>query len=259
MDTIPLPPHADAPTPKVPSPREPRRLPAESGASFWGEGWRIFNAAPVQWILILVVYLVISVCLQFIPVIGGIAHIVLTPVLVGGMMLGCHALARGEPLTVAHLFAGFKDARFGALAILGLILLALSFAFGIFLFFGMLMTFGMSGLSAIAMQGDIWAMPGVLGAGLFALIAIALIGGALIAMASWFAPALVVLDGAEPMSALKQSFAASWANMGAFLIYGLIFIGLAIVASIPFGLGWLVLGPMIAGSCYASWRQIFSA
>jgi hypothetical protein len=258
LDTTPLP-LADAPASNVQGPREPRRLPAGSGASFWGEAWRIFNAAPVPWILMLIVYVLISLCLEIIPVIGGLAHIVLTPVLIGGMMLGCHALARGETLSVTHLFAGFRDGRVGPLAILGLMMLALLIVFGIFLFFGMLMTFGMSGLSALAGQGDPWAMPGVLGAGLFALLAIALIGGALIAMAYWFAPALVVLNGEEPMNALKKSFAASWTNMGAFLIYGLIFIGLAILASIPLGLGWLVLAPMIAGSCYASWRQIFSA
>ena len=62
----------------------------------------------------------------------------------------------------------------------------------------------------------------------------------------------------EPFVALQRSFGACWMNFGAFLIYGLIYIALAIVASIPFGLGWLVLAPMIAGSCYAGWRQIFS-
>jgi hypothetical protein len=35
-------------------------------------------------------------------------------------------------------------------------------------------------------------------------------------------------------------------------------IGLAIVASIPFLLGWIVLGPMLVGSCYAGWRTIFA-
>ena len=32
---------------------------------------------------------------------------------------------------------------------------------------------------------------------------------------------------------------------------------LAFVASIPFGLGWLVLGPVIAASLYTSYRDIF--
>jgi uncharacterized membrane protein len=47
--------------------------------------------------------------------------------------------------------------------------------------------------------------------------------------------------------------------MGATLVYGLIWIGLAIVASIPFGLGWIVLAPVMAGSWYASWRETFDA
>jgi uncharacterized membrane protein len=80
----------------------------------------------------------------------------------------------------------------------------------------------------------------------------------LVAMAYWFAPALVVLNGEAPIAALRKSFAASMHNIGAFLLYGIIYIGLAIVASIPMGLGWLVLGPMVVGSCYAGWRTIFS-
>ena len=93
-----------------------------------------------------------------------------------------------------------------------------------------------------------------------AMLVVALIGvtlALLAAMAYWFAPALVVLNGEPPIAALQKSFAASWRNIGAFLLYGLIYIGLAIVATIPMGLGWLVLGPMLVGSCYAGWRTIF--
>ena len=92
-------------------------------------------------------------------------------------------------------------------------------------------------------------------------IVVQLIGAtlaALVAMAYWFEPALVVLNGEPPVAALQKSFAASWRNIGAFLLYGLIYIGLAIVATIPMGLGWLVLGPMLVGSCYAGWRTIFA-
>jgi len=58
---------------------------------------------------------------------------------------------------------------------------------------------------------------------------------------------------------MKASFEACLANLGPLLVYGLVYIGLAIIASIPLGLGWLVLGPMMAGSCYASWRRVFAA
>jgi len=235
----------------------PRQLPAGNGWSFWAEAWRIFSAAPGTWIVILIVYVLISIALAIIPVVGSLAHIVLTPVFAGGIMLGCDALARGEPLTLRHLFEGFTNPRFGSLAILGLILLALAILIGIIMFFGMLMTLGMSGLGALAGQGDPLDAMAAMGTGFLVLLLVALSAGLLIAMAYWFAPALVVLNGEEPMAALQKSFAACLANFTPFLVYGLIYIGLAIVASIPLGLGWLVLAPMIAGSCYASWRQIF--
>jgi len=256
METL-TPPIAPPPAEYPRGAPEPRRLPAGEGVTFWSEAWRIFSAAPGVWILILIVYVAIAVVLGLIPVVGNIAHIVLTPVFTGGAMLGCHALARGEPLTLGHLFAGFQDRRFGPLAVLGLMLLALTILFGIVMFFGLLMTFGMSGLSALSRQSDPLAFLGAIGGGFFALVAIGLVGGFLIAMAYWFAPALVVLNGEEPLMALRKSFSANVENVGAFLIYGLIYIGLAILATMPLGLGWIVLAPMIVGSCYAGWRQIF--
>jgi hypothetical protein len=42
-----------------------------------------------------------------------------------------------------------------------------------------------------------------------------------------------------------------------FILYGVILFLLAIAASIPFGLGWLVLGPTMAGSLYAGYRDVF--
>jgi len=43
------------------------------------------------------------------------------------------------------------------------------------------------------------------------------------------------------------------------LIYSLLGLVFAIVASIPFGLGWFVLLPVFAGSVYASYKDIFEA
>jgi uncharacterized membrane protein len=78
-------------------------------------------------------------------------------------------------------------------------------------------------------------------------------------MAYWFAPALVMLRGDEPVTALKASFNACLVNIGPMLIYSIIGVVLAIVATIPFGLGWLVLGPVFAASIYTSYKDIFGA
>ena len=103
------------------------------------------------------------------------------------------------------------------------------------------------------------ALFGSLGMTAIVMVPIALVASAAILMAYWFAPVLVVLNGEQPIAALQKSFRACWTNLAAMAVYGLIFIGLAIVASIPFGLGWLVLGPVMAGSWYASWRETFDA
>jgi len=114
-------PPADAPTSAAPP---PRKLPAADGIGWWSESWRIFCAAPGTWLGIFVLFIVISVALVLVPVVGSLIHTVLTPVFAGGAMLGCHALARGEPLRVGHLFEGFQHGRLAPLCILGLIWLA---------------------------------------------------------------------------------------------------------------------------------------
>jgi len=245
----------------APAVREPRSLPAGTGASWWGEGWRIFSVSPWWWILIVIVFLVINVILLIIPIIGSLAYSLLFPVFVGGLMLGCHGLARGEPLALGHLFAGFQGGRFGPLIVLGLIGLGLGIAYAIVLGIVGAITLGTSVLAAMAMGGgDPTAMAGVvgkMGGGLAIFGLIALVLGVLFFMAFWLAPALVAVQGVAPTSAVGMSFRGSMRNIGALIVYLLCYIGLAIVASIPFGLGWLVLGPMLVGSTYAAWRTIY--
>jgi uncharacterized membrane protein len=248
---------AEAETPAPP----PRLLAAGEGAAWWGESWRIFCAAPGAWLAIFVVFVVLSIGLVFIPIVGSIVHTVLTPVFFGGVMLGCDALARGRPLTIGHLFEGFQGARFAPLLVLGLLWLAVLFVLAIVMVATVFLTLGASGLAALLGYGATTAIDyaALLSAGMSVFIVgiVAVVVALLVAMAYWFAPALVVLDGEAPIAALQKSFIASWRNFGAFLLYGVIYIGLAIVATIPLGLGWFVLGPMLVGSCYAGWRTIF--
>jgi len=59
------------------------------------------------------------------------------------------------------------------------------------------------------------------------------------------------------VAAIKQSFGACLKNIVPFLIYGVVAFVLSIVATIPFGLGWLVLGPVLAASVYTAYQDIF--
>jgi uncharacterized membrane protein len=76
-------------------------------------------------------------------------------------------------------------------------------------------------------------------------------------MALWFAPALVVLREMPPLEAIKASFLGCLKNILPFLVYSIVVMVLGIVAAIPLGLGWLVLGPTLIASVYVSYRDIY--
>ena len=80
-----------------------------------------------------------------------------------------------------------------------------------------------------------------------------------LAMAMWFAPALVFFNNMAPLDALKASFNACLKNTLPFLILGLIVLVLMFFAALPVGLGFLVLFPVLAGTLYASYQDVFVA
>jgi uncharacterized membrane protein len=77
-------------------------------------------------------------------------------------------------------------------------------------------------------------------------------------MAYWFAPVLVGLNNLTATEAMKLSFKACLQNVLPFFVYGLIFMLLLIVALIPFGLGLLVVVPVMMTSLYVSYVDVFN-
>jgi len=227
-----------------------RSVGAGQGWTWIADGFGLFKKAPGTWIALVVVLFVILVVLAFIPVLGAVATFLLMPLFVGGLLLGCRALQGGGELELSHLFAGFKTHTanlvvLGALTIGGWIIVMLPVVaiVGAGAFFG-------------AMRGDAAGLAAMGGSFLLAwLVAMAL--SIPIYMALWFAPALVVLRGRAPVAALKESFLGCLKNIGPFLIYGIVMLVLSIFATIPFLLGWLVLGPVAIASVYVSYRDIY--
>jgi uncharacterized membrane protein len=76
--------------------------------------------------------------------------------------------------------------------------------------------------------------------------------------AYWFAPVLVMLHDMPPTAAMKESFFACFRNFIPFVVYGLIMLVFAILAAIPFGLGFLVWAPLALTSTYIAYRTIFT-
>lgn len=228
----------------------------------WGwivEGWQLFAKAPGIWIVIMLIYLGISVVLSLIPFVGMLAHALLSPVLGGGMVYGAAAQARGETLEIGHLFQGFQDQeRMGPLVLLGLIGVAGYVLMGlvVMVFLGGSVFVGVA-LDSMGTNMPAEAMGGLLaGAGLVAVLIVVVVGF-LVAMALFYGVPLVMLAGQNAWPAAQDSVAACWINMLPLLVFGLIYLVLAVVAIIPFGLGFLVLGPVTVCAIYASYRDVF--
>ena len=240
-------------------PPEPRLVDPGRGVSWWSEGWRLFTPGVGVWLLIMLILICLHVVAAFIPVVGSLAMQILFPVFTGGLMLGCRAIDRGNPLTVSHLFAGFSQ-RTGPLVVVGLIYIGLAILVMLIVTGMMIAVFGVAVLGMLTGTAD----PSQTGVALGSVVVAVLLGLLLfllllmpLIMAIWFAPALVMLGGLSPGAALKASFHGCLQNIIPFLVYGAVGIGLAIVATIPFGLGWFVLGPVAIASVYASYCDIF--
>ncbi len=231
-----------------------RARPAGEGWTWIAEGWRFFMRSPGTWIAITIVLFVIFLVLAFIPLLGGLALTLFTPVFVAGLMLGCRSIDEGGELEFRHLFAGFQN-QLGNLIAVGALYLGMSIVI-------MLLVTVVTGASMFAIfSGGASAQdPAVLARTMTTFLLAVLIGLALfvpVAMLMWFAAPLVVLNRLGPVEAMKQSFSGCLRNVVPFLVYGIVMFVFSILASVPIGLGWLVLAPVGAGSLYASYRAIY--
>jgi len=233
---------------------DPRRVLAGRAVRWVSAGFEMFKLNPGVWIAVMVLWFVILVVLSMIPVLSLAVNFI-TPILIGGLMLGCRDLDEGEPLQVGHLFAAFQGLGGRLAALGGLQLLAF---LGVGIVVGLLFFF--LGASSAALLGGQFG-PDAPPTGLIAMIAIPLLlGMALavpIAMAFWFAPLLVAVHDVGVFDSIKLSFVGCLRNWLGFLLYGLILMVLFIIGMIPLGLGLLVVAPVAMASVYTSHKDIY--
>ncbi len=231
---------------------EGRTVAAGRGWDWIVEAFALFRKQPGIWILTAVVLGVLFIVISRIPILGSFASALLFPIFGGGLMLGCKDLDQGGKFELADLFTGFKQ-KTGDLVLVGAFNLIgwVVIAFAVFTVIG-------GGVFMALMRGG---MPGAGISIASMLIAMLLVAGLSVPlyMATWFAPALIVLQDMAPAAALKASFFACLKNWIPFLVYGVVLFVLCLAAAIPAGLGYLVLIPVLIASVYTAYRDIFRA
>jgi len=213
----------------------------------------LFKKSPGVWAGLFLTYLLIQLLIEAlsraIPLVGLFLRPVLQTPLQGGVMLGCAAQERNEPLRLSHLFAGFSW-EFGPLVRLGFLFLVPAIAAGLVV-----------GIALMALSGGTApaGLPGGPGRGIqLVIVGVVTVPVSIgMLMAGLFSPALVVFHDLPPFEAMKSSFFACLRNYRPILSYAAIGMALTILGLIPFGLGLLVVGPVVTAAAYYGYRDIF--
>jgi hypothetical protein len=244
-----------------------------SGLRWLLDGWRMFRAAPLGWLALVLAYWLLMTVISLVPLAGIVAACMLVPAFSVGFMAAGRAASHGGPVTPALLFDGFRHGvpaqiALGAvyLACLALVLSGSALADG-----GALARWMLTGRrpdEQTLQSEDFYAALGA-AAALYTPVM----------MMFWFAPPLAAWHSSSAVKSLFFSFFACLMNWRAFLAYGALtaLVMLAVpllalsalllasggalqlpVAGLVFPL-LVVLLPTLFASFYASYRDVFGA
>jgi len=233
---------------------EARKVNASHGWMWIKHGYWLFRKNPLLWMALTAIGVIGMLGIAVIPVVGDPLATLLFPALLAGFMFGCHALAKGEELELAHLFAGFRQHAQQLVTLGGVNLV------GQLLILGVMMLTGGATLVGILMSGKPVDDPAILvqavaGAGFALLLGMTLFS--VLMMAMQFAPMLVIFGKMRPIPALKTSLRAFLRNVIPLTVYAAMLLPFAVLATLPMMLGWLVFLPVVITSLYAIYRDLF--
>ncbi len=230
----------------------PRSLPAGAGWDWYKASWRLFKAQPLMWWLCLLLVAGVFVVLGLIPLLNLLASLLFPMMAVG--FANCAATVRqGRRFDIGQLFAGFSQQR-NALLMLGAIYLGAYFA--LVLLAGLIL--GGSGFFQL-MTGtsDPDATATLLGgAGAIVVLVVSLLSMLIYAVVV-FASYIVFEFGKPVGEALRMGLSGLLSNVPASIVAAIVGFFLCIAATIPMGLGWLVLMPMMVLMPWVVYRDVF--
>jgi len=200
------------------------------GYGWFRQGIALFMRQPWPWLALVGVSFLLTVILSTLPVLGLIAVFLLAPGLAGGFMLAARAAANNQPMGFSHLIAGFRQAPRPLVAVgganflvtlMGMLVISLGWGEELSRLLE-LMRSAAPDEAAMAQAVRQLTLPSLL------LLALMLP----LAMANWFAPALIVFRDAPAGKAMQLSLIASLRNFWPFLVYGVLLFLLDAVVSL---------------------------
>ncbi|HMM68535.1 MAG TPA: BPSS1780 family membrane protein [Dokdonella sp.] len=238
-----------------------RKIPAGSGIEWIGGAFQQILGNPV---VFLVMGLIVA-AIGIVPLLGGLVTIVLGPALYGGIVYAAREQDEGRNADIGQLFRAFSEpGKIGPMIMLCLPSIAgavLLFVLLVIFVGGALLGGGLSSLSS----GSSAALLGALGGSALLLIPFMLAIALAIYALQFFAIPRVMLEGVEPMAAMKQSFSDCLANAGAFLVFIVVLmVGVVVLSVVLAVLGFLgsllvftLVAPLAGCGLYLAWKQAY--
>lgn len=229
--------------------------PARAGMAWIREAFALFRDQPTTWISLMSCWLLITLAVFGLPLIGGPLGVMIQPALFAGLVLAARDQGQGRPVTMRYLVAGFR-ANGRALMSVGAVML-LSQALVVMAMEALGFPREMPNLDpqgapqAFAdayvkmLEGKGW------------IILLGMLAMTLVKMALWFTSALLVFQPMPLAHALRWSLFAFVANFVPLTIFTVVISLLLALAMLPWLLGTLIWMPVYALAHYTSYRSVF--
>jgi len=199
------------------------------GYRWFSEGAKLFLSQPWPWLAMVGITLLFLMVLSLMPLFGLIGIFALFPGIAAGFMLACRAAMAQQAMGFAHLVAGFKLTARPLLAVGGLAFLIFFLSLIVILLgwreeFQRLVELMQSQTpdkEVILKAAQQLTQPSLLVLGVLLLLAIA----------TWFTPALVVFRQVTARAAIRLSLRACLSNFAPFLVFCVLLLLLDVVIS----------------------------
>lgn len=267
---------------------QPGKLRAGAGAEWLLGGFGVLRKQPLALGLVGLVFAIVSLlpllfaAVPMLSLLGQLVVVVLTPILFGGMVHAVREVDQGRSAHPGQLLQGIREGK--AMALVAQLLPQI--AAGLVVIVLLVVMVGptaLQGMMAAVEQSQGGANPDPamfdgFPFGAFALwMLLALVVGLFAYMFTFLFPAQVMFDGTPPLEAMKRSFRACIANMGAFLVFIVMFMLVAIGIMIAAQIVGMIIGifagalvaslvaqllmmavlmPVLMGAVYFAWRQM---
>ncbi|OAT23424.1 BPSS1780 family membrane protein [Proteus myxofaciens] len=243
----------------------PQKRGFSGGINWIGTGWDLLKEGIFKWIGIIIIYVIINaiitLLLSLIPIIGSIAASFFTAIIVAGIAVIAHKQYDTGQIDIDLLFSGFKNGRYisliGAYCI-SILIIFIGFIIALAINWDLIST--MISLVNDSDTNSKYYLQVLIENNFssFILFFIILLIFSLISVAiSWFAPALILINGYKAIPAIKTSFTAVIKNLSGGFVYFILLSILTAISAIPFGIGLFITIPLSYVAQYASYRDIF--